>query len=173
MGNLKWFGALIVLFVSTWIGWQFSDQLKQRPRQIRQFIDALTILEAEILYSQSSLQGAFLMIAKRLQEPSRTFFHRISESLFIESNDFVDLWNDQLKMFMSVSFLTDVDYEILRQFGQTLGQHDYEQQKKNIRLTITYLQRQREEAMDRANQYSKLTITLGFLLGLFIVLLLI
>jgi len=173
MGYVKWLGALLVVFVSTVIGWQLSDQLKQRPRQIRQFIDALSILEAEMLYSQQSLQEAFLLISKRVQEPLQSFFHKLSHNLFIENDDFVELWKEQLENYMTTSFLNDVDYEILQQFGQTLGQHNYDQQEKNIRLTITYLQRQREEAMERAEQYSKLAITLGFLLGLFIVLLLI
>lgn len=173
MGYVKGLGAFLVIFVSTLIGWQLSDQLKKRPQQIRQFIDALSILEAEMLYSQRSLQEAFFLISKRVQQPLQSFFHKLSHSLLIENNDFVELWIEQLEMYRSTSFLSDVDYDILQQFGQTLGQHDYDQQKKNIRLTITYLQRQREEALERAEQYSKLAITLSFLLGLFIVLLLI
>lgn len=172
MGNIKWLGALFVLIATTWIGSLFSQQLNERPRQIRQLIDALTILEAEMLYSQLPLQVAFLRISKRIQEPLHSFFHSLSDKFFVENKDFVKLWDEQLQQLIIEAHLNDVDYEILHQFGQTLGQHDYDQQEKNIRLTISYLQRQREEAIEQARRYSKLANVLGLLLGLLIVLLL-
>jgi|SRR5690625_842809 len=172
MDHIKYVGALLVLFASTWVGLQISFQLKQRPQHIRQLIDALTILEAEMLYSQLSLQDAFFRVAKRVEEPAHSFFHQLANNLFTENQMFNDHWDKQLEQFMTLSFLDDIDKQIIKQFGQTLGQHDYEQQEKNIRLTITYLQRQREEAIKRADQYSKLAKMLGILCGLFIILLL-
>lgn len=173
MGHIKWFGALLILIASTSIGALVSHQLNERPRHIRQLVDALTLLEAEMLYSQLALQMAFTRIAKRTQEPLSTFFKTLSEKFFKENNDFFSLWKEQLRQLEKNSSLNDVDIEILQQFGQTLGQHDYEQQEKNIRLTITYLQSQREEAIEQASRFSKLANALGLLLGLLIVLLLI
>ena len=63
------------------------------------------------------------------------------------------------------------EYEILQQFGETLGQHDRESQQKHIRLCITHLERE-EEAKALQLQYEKMIKSLGVLAGLLIVILL-
>jgi len=163
----------MLLGVTTIVGFRISYHLNQRPRHIRQLIDGLTILEAEMLYSQLSLQEAFFLVSRRLQEPTKSFFQQLSHELLKENINFIEQWNNQLEHFMYTSYLDDIDREILQQFGQTLGQHDYNQQEKNIHLTIKYLETQRDEALNQASQYGNMVKSLGFLLGLFIILLLI
>ncbi len=59
-----------------------------------------------------------------------------------------------------------------KQFGETLGQHDRESQQKHIRLCITHLEREEEEAKALQPQYEKMIKSLGVLAGLLIVILL-
>lgn len=170
---MKWIGALLFLSTTTWIGFEWSHQLNKRPTQIRQMKNALQILEAEMLYSQLPLQTAFQSISGQIPEPIKSFFNKLSDNMQGEHIDFLQLWDEQVIELLKVSSFKKNDREILKQFGRTLGQHNYEQQHKHIQLTIKHLDREMEEARDQQERFGKMAKSLGFLCGLFIVLLLI
>lgn len=170
---MKWIGALLLLSVTTWIGFDWSNQLHKRPIQIRLLKNALQILEAEMLYSQAPLQDAFIVIAEQIPEPVTSFFYNISKQMRTNQFDLIEIWDEEVSELIKNSSLTKHESEILKQFGRTLGQHDYQQQQKHIQLTATYLDREHEDAKEYQLRYGKMAKNLGFLCGLFIVLLLI
>ncbi len=170
---MKWIGALLILSVTTWIGFDWSHKLNKRPVQIRQLKNALQILEAEMLYSQAPLQAAFIVISEQIPEPIKSFFQNISEKMNANQIDLLYIWDEEVSELIKISSLSKNESEILKQFGRTLGQHDYLQQQKHIQLTVTYLDRELEDARDYQLRYGKMAKNLGFLCGLFIVLLLI
>ncbi|WP_188453684.1 stage III sporulation protein SpoIIIAB [Virgibacillus oceani] len=170
---MKWVGVLLFIGTTTWIGFEISKRLNNRPKQIRQLKNALQILEAEILYSQLSLKDAFETIASQIPQPSQSFFKSLSDGMQKSGTDLSNLWKKRIDKFMKESALGNNEKEILLQFGQTLGQHDFIQQQKHIQLTVSHLNRELEEARDNQYKYSKMAKSLGFLCGLFIVLLLI
>lgn len=170
---MRWIGALILLSASTWIGFEIASQLNNRPKEIRQLKSALQIVEAEIVYSQAPLEEAFFVVAKQIPQPVSSFFEAISKDLQMRSVDFPASWDYRLGNFFSEVSLGDYEKEIMHQFGQTLGQHDITQQTKHIQLAFTHLDRALEEALDNQQRYGKMVKSLGFLAGLFIVLLLI
>src|SRR5699024_2575383 len=140
---------------------------------IRQVKNALLILEAEILYSQSPLLEAFETIAKQVPNPMKSFFQSLVHKMQTHVYDLNGLWNSSVEELMDQSSLKENEAEILKQFGRTLGQHDFSQQQKHIQLSIHHLERELEEARDDQYKYSKMSKSLGFLSGVFIVLLLI
>ncbi|MEW9677505.1 stage III sporulation protein SpoIIIAB [Lentibacillus sp. L22] len=168
---MKWIGALLFISMTTWIGFEISKRIDDRPKHIRQLKNALQILEAEILYSQLPLQEAFLTIAKQIPNPSRSFFENLGEAMEKDDVELADLWERQVNVLMQQSSLKKIEQEILLQFGQTLGQHDFTQQQKQIQLTVSHLDRELAEARDDQYRYSKMAKSLGILCGLFIVLL--
>lgn len=170
---MKWIGALLFLSITTWIGFDWSNKLNRRPVQIRQLKNALQILEAEMLYSQLPLRVAFMTISEQIPEPVKSFFHNVSEKMNTHQIDLLSIWDEQVDEFIQSSALGRNEYEILKQFGRTLGQHDYLQQQKHIHLTTTHLDRELEDARSYQLKYGKMAKNLGFLCGLFIVLLLI
>ncbi|HLR08225.1 MAG TPA: stage III sporulation protein SpoIIIAB [Bacillota bacterium] len=170
---MKWIGALLFISTTTGIGFEVSKHLDDRPKHIRQLKNALQILEAEILYSQSPLKEAFALIAAQIPYPTKTFFKAMSQQIMEADSDLHELWQENIRHFKKISSLEANDEEILNQFGRTLGQHDFDQQQKHIHLAITHLDRELEEAKDKQRKYAKLSKGLGILCGLFIVLLLI
>ncbi len=86
---------------------------------------------------------------------------------------FETVWEECVLGFIDESSLSSNEKEILLQFGRTLGQHDFGQQQKHIQLTIKHLERELQDARDDQDKYGKMAKSLGFLTGLFIVLLLI
>ncbi len=169
---MKWFGALLLISVTTWMGMEWSQQLNKRPKHIRHMKSALQILESEMLYSQLTIQDAFLLIAKQVPEPTKLLFGMVARELDTREADFVTIWESCVKKYAHHASLGKNELEILNQFGKTLGQHDLRQQQKFIRLTVTHLDRELEDAIDDVNRYGKMAKTLGLLSGLFIALLL-
>jgi len=169
---LKWIGALLFISATTWVGFDVSYRLNNRPTHIRQLKNALQILEAEILYSQLSLKDAFQTIGKQTPHPINTFFKQMAIHLENKTTSLYPIWEKQVECLMEHSCLRSNEKEILLQFGQTLGQHDFNQQQKHIALTIHHLNRELEEARINQSKYSKMAKGLGVLCGLFVVLLL-
>src|SRR5690625_7676047 len=102
---MKWIGALLLLSVTTWIGFDWSNKLNKRPTQIRQLKNALQILEAEMLYSQLPLQAAFVTISEQIPEPTKSFFQIISEKMHANQIDLLDIWDEQVNELMKESSL--------------------------------------------------------------------
>ena len=170
---MKWIGALLFISITTWIGFERSNILQKRPKHIRQLLDALQILEAEMIYSQLPLQDVFKTIANQIPVPTRVFFNNVSLEMEKDASHFTYIWENHVVNFCKRAALNENEREILTQFGQTLGQHDLSQQKKHIQLTKTHLERELDIARTNEQKYGKMMKTLGFLCGLFIILLLI
>lgn len=168
---MKWIGALLLIGVTTWTGFEWSKNLNDRPKHIRQLKSALQMLEAEILYSQVPLREAFRIISKQIPYPTQFLFQTLYESMEQYAVKFFLLWERQVKQLVNISALGKNELEILKQFGQTLGQHDFTQQQKHIQLAIHHLERELEEAKDDQYKYAKMAKSLGFLGGLFLVIL--
>ncbi|WP_102027059.1 stage III sporulation protein SpoIIIAB [Salirhabdus sp. Marseille-P4669] len=169
---MKWIGALLLLSATTYAGFEFSRRYTNRPRQIRQLKNALQVLEAEIVYGQSPIQEVFSRLAKQLPNPLSDFFRLLNERL--ERNQQISLyyvWRESLDEFWNQTAMKKSEKEILDQFGQTLGQHDFTQQQKHIHLALSHLDRELENAEEEKRKYSQLARNLGVLAGLFLVLL--
>ena len=69
--------------------------------------------------------------------------------------------------------LKEGELEIMKQFGETLGQYDHEIQQNYIRLTMVHLEREEGDAIEQQQRYEKMMKSLGVLTGILIVLLLI
>ncbi|MCD5323526.1 MULTISPECIES: stage III sporulation protein SpoIIIAB [Pontibacillus] len=168
---MKWIGALILLCATTWGGFEFARRLTERPKQIRQLKNALQVLEAEILYGHSPVIEACEKVARQIPEPMAWFFYEFSDQLKESSASLYDVWEQRIQSFWPLSALGEGEKEIMKQFGQTLGQHDFTGQQKHIRLAISHLERELKEAEEQQQKYSKMVKSLGFLTGLLIILL--
>ncbi|CEI84110.1 MULTISPECIES: stage III sporulation protein SpoIIIAB [Oceanobacillus] len=168
---MKWIGVLLLISMSTVLGWEWGRSLKQRPKHIQLLLQSLQILEAEMVYSQVPLQEAFQLISKKLQGPTALFYQELAEELENKEKDFDEIWEECAQRLIGQSALQKSDLEILLQFGRTLGQHDIEQQKKHIKLTNLYLEEQWKNATERFQTYGKLSNVLGLLCGIFLALL--
>ena len=51
-------GAILIVFATTWTGFEVAKQLTERSRQLRDLKTALQSLEAEIMYGHTPLHEA-------------------------------------------------------------------------------------------------------------------
>lgn len=169
---IKLLGAVLIIFSTTWIGWDFSKRLIARPKQIRDIRAALQILEAEIMYGHMPLKEAVLKLAKQIPEPIREGFVLFADYLDEENQTVTNAWRKSVEEMRKQTELEEKEAEILLQFGETLGKHDRETQQNQIQLTLKHLEREELLALDKQNKYDKMVKSLGFFSGLLITILL-
>ncbi|WP_017727004.1 stage III sporulation protein SpoIIIAB [Halalkalibacterium ligniniphilum] len=168
---MKLLGAIFIFMATTWIGFELARRLSERPRQLRQLKVALQSLEAEMLYGLSPLAEATENIAKQFPQPVASLFERFSFRLREKEDSVYEAWHEAIKETWGYTDLLQSEQEVLLQFGTTLGQHDREQQQKQIRLTLAHLEREEGEAKERQHRYERMMKSLGVLTGLLLIIL--
>lgn len=169
---IKLVGALLIILTTTWLGFEFAKKYSNRPKYLRQFKFALQSLNAEIMYGHLPLHEAAMRLSKQVSRPLHILFHSFSQRLQEGSQTVREAWADSLDEVWPETSLMKTEYEILLQFGETLGQHDRESQQKHILLAINHLEKEEEEARENQHRYEKMLRNLGFLSGVLIAILL-
>ncbi|ANB56094.1 stage III sporulation protein AB [Anoxybacillus sp. B7M1] len=170
---MKWIGALLILLATTWTGFETANRLSERPRQLRQLKTALQALEAEIMYGHTPLSEAALHLANQLPLPLSRFFQQFAETLQTGETSVKEAWQESLQSIWGATALKHGEFEVMKQFGETLGQYDRMAQQKQIALAIVHLEREEQDALEKKARYEKMAKSLGLLTGLLIIILLI
>ncbi|TCP31174.1 stage III sporulation protein AB [Scopulibacillus darangshiensis] len=168
----KIIGALIIIMATTLAGFILARRYSDRPKQLRQLRNALQSLEAEIMYGLTPVKEASVHLSEQLPEPLASFFSQLVVKLNDGAESLQTAWDETIEVFWHQTALKSSEKEILHQFGATLGKHDSENQKKQIQMALSHLEREESDARDMQAKYEKMTKSLGFLTGLLVVLLL-
>lgn len=169
---MKIIGAVLIIVATTWVGFEASRQFNERPRQLRLLKSALQSLEAEIMYGHTPLHEAARRLSKQLTKPLSGFFERFAAKLTGSETTVKIAWEESLNEIWKMTAFKQGEYEIMKQFGETLGRHDRLSQQKQILLTLSHLEREEADAYDRQAKYEKMVKSLGFLSGLLLIILL-
>jgi stage III sporulation protein AB len=169
---MKFIGAIFILLASTWTGFEAARHLNERPRQLRLLKVALQALEAEIMYGHTPLSDAAIHLSQQMPKPLSWIFEGFSKKLTTGALNVKQAWNESLDDMWKFTAFKQGELEVMKQFGETLGQYDRVSQQKQILLTITHLEREEIDAMERQSRYERMVKSLGFLTGLLIVILL-
>lgn len=171
--KMKWIGALFILLATTWTGFETSRKLNERPGQLRQLKTVLQSLEAEIMYGHTPLSEAALRLAKQIAFPFSRFFEQFALKLQTGETSVKEAWENSLRDIWSETALKQGEFEIMKQFGETLGQYDRIAQQKQIALALVHLDREEQDALEKKARYEKMAKSLGILAGLLLIILLI
>ncbi|MDN4074708.1 stage III sporulation protein SpoIIIAB [Fictibacillus terranigra] len=169
---MNWLGAVLILVSTTWIGFELAKKVRERPKQLRQLKVGLQSLEAEIMYGLIPLDEAFLHLSSQLKGPVARFFLEVSNRLDESASSVLEAWEESLAGLSDASAFKKEEIEILRQFGATLGRHDRENQQRQIKLTLSHLERELAEANEAQVKYERMYKSLGILTGLLLIILL-
>ena len=160
------------MLATTWAGFESAKKLSLRTSQLRQLKVAMQSLEAEIMFGQTPLSEAAEKLSRQLSGPLSEFLGDFSEALRAGSSTAKTAWDASLKKIWPELALKQGEFEILSQFGETLGKSDRHHQQKQIMLTMAHLEREEKDALDRQGKYEKMMKSLGFLSGLLVIILL-
>lgn len=170
---LKLLGACLILLASTMAGLAWAARFVNRPRQIRLLRSALQRLESEISYGATPLPVALSYIAHQTPSPIKECFESVSHKLTenVQQRSLVDCWHRGFEEHWHRTSLINTEKEIIMQFGYTLGSSDREDQVKHIRLTLSHLASEEENAVLDQQKYEKLCKHMGLLTGALLVIL--
>lgn len=169
---IKLIGALFIVFAGTMFGFFQAQQLIQRPKQIRQLIQALQRLETEIMYGHSPLPAALRSISTSLSEPLAALFGTAAEGLHAGRTDSAEeSWRRAVSSMWGRTAMRNAERDIFLQLGTTLGRSDREDQGKHLRLAVHGLQSEEAAAAEEEKRYGSMWRSLGLLSGVLIVIL--
>ncbi len=169
---VKIIGAVLIIVATTWTGYEASRHLSERPRQLRLLKSALQSLEAEIMYGHTPLHEAARRLSTQMSKPLSWFFESFAGKLTSSETTVKIAWDESLNEIWKLTAFKQGEYEIMKQFGETLGRHDRVSQQKQIMLTLAHLEREEVDAFERQTKYEKMVKSLGFLSGLLLIILL-
>lgn len=168
---VKLMGAVLLIAACGYAGWNISRHYANRPRELRQFMAALQMLETEIIYAATPLPDALSGIAARVDPRVASFFRQVVQEL--KSNrgcSAREAWTGALEKYRPGSDLDQGDLGILNSLGNCIGMSDREDQGKHLRLALEQLKIAHAAAEETAARNVKLWNYAGLLGGLVIVL---
>ena len=155
------------------MGMMWARVYEKRPRQLTSLEEALLLLETEITYGSTPLTEAMELVARQCYpEVSSVFRQTAFELKKMEGATANEAWARSVDAFFPGSALTDGDLQVLRRFGVSLGNSDREDQVKHLELARNQLKMAASQAEIAAGKTAVVYKYLGFLGGLFLVLVL-
>lgn len=166
---LKYILIFLVFVISFLIGNIISKKYILRVKELKDFKNALNIIESKIKFTYETLPEIFIQTSKLLSK-------NISEIFAQATNNMKDLnaeeaWDKALEE--SNTNLYKEDLENIKNFGKMLGKTDKEGQVSQLELTKTFIEMQIEKAKVEEEKNSKMYKTLGTIVGLAFVIILI
>ncbi|WP_159882219.1 stage III sporulation protein SpoIIIAB [Paenibacillus puerhi] len=169
---IKLLGAGMILLAGTLLGFYQASQLSRRPRQIGDAIRLLQRLETEIVYGYTPLPGALRKTGQSSATEVGSLFVRTADELLRSGGRPVQLiWQETVQALWRNLSMKQGEREVLLQFGATLGLSDREDQVKHVRLAISQLQGEEDNARDEQQRYERMWKSLGLLMGALVVVL--
>jgi len=166
---LKYILIFLVFIISFLIGNIISKKYILRVKELKDFKNALNIIESKIKFTYEPLPEIFTQTSKLLSKNISNIFTQASSKMKIFNAE--EAWNKAIEE--STTNLYKDDIENIRNFGKMLGKTDKEGQVSQIELTKTFIEMQIEKAKLEEEKNSKLYKTLGTVVGLAIVIILI
>lgn len=170
---LRLFAGCIILLGCGALGMFLADRFKNRVRQLELLQNSMTQLEFDIDFLNITLDESFERMAKNIEGPLKDVFLYISQRLQKSpGSDMQQLWRRAISKYRYDLALKDGDIQIIMDFSKTLGEGNCEKEKNNIKLAAMRLKIALDEAQFEAEKNTKMYRGLGFLAGVFIVIVL-
>lgn len=165
---LKYIFIFLVFIICYIIGQVISKKYILRLEELKEFKNALNIIENKIKFTYEPLGEIFIQISKMFSKSISEIFVQASKNLRKENAQ--EAWENALEN--SITNLNKDDIENIKNFGKMLGKTDKEGQISSIELTKTFLEIQIEKARKEEEKNSKMYKTLGAIIGLAFVIIL-
>lgn len=166
---LKYVIMCLVFFICFLIGNIISKRYILRVKELKDFENALNIIESKIKFTYEPLPEIFKQTSKLLSENISKIF--INASNYMKEVSCEEAWNKSVEE--SNTYLNKEDIENIKCFGKMLGKTDKEGQVSHLELTKTFIEMQIKKAKDEEEKNAKMSKTLGVIFGLAIVIILI
>lgn len=170
---IKLLGGGMTIAATSWIGFETANRYRMRPLNLRYLQACLQMLETEINYGLTPLPRALEKIAATHQGIVGQLFGTVQYMLQNTPGTTVGkAWQEAVDLLWARLFFTEADYQMLLNFGTTLGASDRKDQIKHVKLIMAQIANAEAQAWEEKNKNERMFKTLGFLAGLTVVILL-
>ena len=166
---LKYIMIFLVFLISFLIGNLISKKYILRVKELKDFKNALNIIESKIKFTYEPLPEIFIQTSKLLSKNISAMFVQASNNM--KSLNAEEAWNKSLEEASTNLYKEDI--ENIKNFGKMLGKTDKEGQISQLELTKTFIEMQIEKAKVEEEKNSKMYKTLGAIIGLAFVIILV
>ena len=166
---VKYIIIFLVFLICFLLGNIISKRYTLRVKELKDFSNALNIIENKIKFTYEPLSEIFIQTSRLLSENISNIF--INTSSYMKEFSSEEAWNKGVDN--TSTYLNKEDIENIKSFGKLIGKTDKEGQVSHIELTRTFIQLQLEKARKEEEKNAKIYKTLGAIIGLAIVIILI
>ncbi|WP_221389287.1 stage III sporulation protein SpoIIIAB [Clostridium perfringens] len=163
---MKVFFLLIIVLLSSLIGYLYGEGFRNRLSQLRELKRALIDFENDIVYTYTPLPESIESIALKAKRPIKELFNEISFKL--KNNEVENVYmafKESINEHKKEMNLRNKDFEILLDLSKSLGETNVEGQIKIFNLAKEKLDIELEIAEDECNKNTKVYRYLGVAVG--------
>lgn len=167
------FNSLILVFSSI-LGYAFGNIYSKRAKNLLDLQYCIRVLESEIINGNIPLPQALENTSIKGRGHIALLFKEIKEDLIDNKReDIYDSFLLKIDLLKNKYAFNNQDIEIFLYLGKILGKTSRKDQEKNMKFIISQLDNHYLEAEVEERKNTKLYRTLGFLVGLGVVIILI
>lgn len=164
--------SIIIVIITTYIGYIFATKLRKREETLRECVTFFNLVENEIKYNLSILPNAYEISRQKLKSDLNVSIGQIVvDILEFDNYEYTD--KSIIKNIEAIKELTDYDKNIIISTLKNLGRSDLESQINILENAKHVINSQIEEALNYKNKNSKLYRVIGTITGVMIVIVLI
>ncbi len=169
---VKFLGCASVLAGCAATGVLWCTDINGRKRMLEQFYQMLLKMQGDIRYLSEPLSYVLNHLKRECQKEYVPFFEGVLQSMAGEDGQsFVNLWNENVDMYLKTTYLKDDDLVIIKDLGQMLGSHDKKLQTQVLNMFEERLKMQIQTLTVQMEGKKRLYTGLWMLGGIFIVVL--
>ncbi len=163
---IKTIGMGCIIVSSAILGLYIDKVKKYRIDDLEDLKKILYMLHGEVAYSITPLPLALKEIIRKSQARIDCIFKELLRLIDNKTGEGISvLWNQAITSQKPNIYLEEEDIKNLASFGQTLGYLDKEMQKKNIEITLGYIEGQIKRLEKQQEKNGRLYRSLGILGG--------
>ena len=170
---IKIVGLLLIVLLSSYIGYLIANKYNYRVKELEDIACALELLETRVKYTYDTIADSFEFIADNMKTKAYRIFMiaaaMLKDNRNMSAGDIFRQACDEEGYFLNLNI---EDIEVLKGLGTSLGQVDLEGQLKNIILVRELIIKQLNDAEDGKNKNYKLSRNMGVFVGLTIMIIL-
>ena len=156
----------LVLIGATVLGWYIDRLQILRIQDLEGLRRMLYMLRGEVNYAMTPLPNAIEEIINKNHTRVNVIFQELLKHIDEKTGDnLATLWEKAITTQVSYTYLQEEDANILLSFGQSLGYLDKEMQKKNIEITLGYVESKIKQLNKDHEKNGRLYRSLGILGG--------
>ncbi|MDD3172442.1 MAG: stage III sporulation protein AB [Herbinix sp.] len=174
MNIMKAIGCILVIVSSTGMGFFFSNELRCRIENLKEFKKLIGLLRGDIRYANTPLPEAISSITRRHSGNFDAFFNHVNAKLHeFSGQTFSEVWKEAVQKEMADTSMSNKDKLHIIQFGETLGYLDKDMQMNTIDLFVSQLEDEIKDLSKTIKEKAYLYNTLGIMAGIFIIIIMI